>query len=183
MYGQAEDAARTELITTALGTVNDHVEALAEAGLAPRIVSTSGTASVLIASKTPGVTELQAGTYVFNDLHTEPFIAGMVENALTLLLTVISVKERYAVGDEGLKSLSNDTGQSFSVDGSVKVARLSEEHCTLTGDGIAALTPGQRIEVVPSHGDTTLNMHDVYYVRRGDEIIDTWPIAAARKYR
>jgi D-serine deaminase-like pyridoxal phosphate-dependent protein len=183
MYGQPEDAARTELINTALATVNDHVEALAEAGLAPKIVSTSGTASVRIASKTPGVTELQAGTYVFNDLHTEPFISGLFENAMTLLLTVISVKERYAVGDAGLKSLSNDTGQSFSVDGSVKVARLSEEHCTLTGDGIADLKPGQRIEVVPSHGDTTLNMHDVYYVRRGDEIIDTWPIAAARKYR
>ena len=102
---------------------------------------------------------------------------------LTLLLTVISVKDRYAVGDAGLKSLSNDTGQSFSVDGSVKVARLSEEHCTLTGEGIAGLRPGQRIEVVPSHGDTTLNMHDVYYVRKGDEVMDTWPILAARKYR
>jgi D-serine deaminase-like pyridoxal phosphate-dependent protein len=183
MYGQAEEPARTDLINTALATVNDHVEALAEAGLAPRIVSTSGTASVRIASKTPGVTELQAGTYVFNDLHTEPFIAGLFENALTLLLTVISVKDRYAVGDAGLKSLSNDTGQSFSVDGTAKVARLSEEHCTLTGDGIANLKPGQRIEVVPSHGDTTLNMHDVYYGRRGDGIIDTWPILGARRYR
>jgi D-serine deaminase-like pyridoxal phosphate-dependent protein len=110
-------------------------------------------------------------------------VEGQFENALTLLMTVISVKERYAVGDAGLKSLSNDTGQSLSVDGTVKVARLSEEHATLTGDGIAALKPGQRIEIIPSHGDTTLNMHDVYYVRRGDEIIDTWPILAARKFR
>jgi D-serine deaminase-like pyridoxal phosphate-dependent protein len=183
MYGQPEAEARGELITTALATVNEHVEALAEAGLAPKIVSTSGTASVKQASRTPGVTELQAGTYVFHDSHTEPFVAGQFENALTLLMTVISVKERYAVGDAGLKSLSNDTGQSFSVDGAVKVARLSEEHATLTGDGVAALKPGQRIEVIPSHGDTTLNMHDVYYVRRGDEIIDTWPILAARKFR
>jgi D-serine deaminase-like pyridoxal phosphate-dependent protein len=183
MYGQPEEAARTELIHTALASVNDHVEALAEAGLAPAIVSTSGTASVMLASKTPGVTELQAGTYVFNDLHTEEFIPGQFEYALTLLTTVISVKGRYAVGDAGLKSLSNDTGQSFSVDAAAKMARLSEEHCTLTGEGIANLTPGQRIEVVPSHGDTTLNQHDVYYIRRGNESIDTWPIAAARKYR
>ena len=89
MYGQPEDAARAELIHTALATVNDHVEALAEAGLAPKIVSTSGTASVLIASKTAGVTELQAGTYVFNDSHNEEFIPGVFENALTLLMTVI----------------------------------------------------------------------------------------------
>ncbi|MCC6266456.1 MAG: alanine racemase [Dehalococcoidia bacterium] len=183
MYGQPEDAARAELIHTALATVNDHVEALAEAGLAPKIVSTSGTASVLIASKTAGVTELQAGTYVFNDSHNEEFIPGVFENALTLLMTVISVKERYAVGDAGAKSLTNEFGPPMSVDGTVKVARLSEEHCTLTGEGIAKLKPGQRIEVVPSHGDTTLNQHDVYYVRRGEEVIDTWPILAARKFR
>jgi len=183
MYGQPEDAARAELIHTALATVNDHVEALAEAGLAPKIVSTSGTASVLIASKTAGVTELQAGTYVFNDSHNEEFIPGVFENALTLLMTVISVKDRYAVGDAGAKSLTNEFGPPMSVDGTVKVARLSEEHCTLTGEGIAKLKPGQRIEVVPSHGDTTLNQHDVYYVRRGDEVIDTWPILAARKFR
>jgi D-threonine aldolase len=175
MYGQPETEAREALIRTSLGIVNEHVEAL--------IVSTSGTASVLIASKTPGVTELQAGTYVFNDSHNEEFIPGLFENALTLLMTVISVKERYAVGDAGAKSLTNEFGPPMSVDGTVKVARLSEEHCTLTGEGIANLRPGARIEVVPSHGDTTLNQHDVYYVRRGDEVIDTWPILAARKFR
>jgi D-serine deaminase-like pyridoxal phosphate-dependent protein len=183
MYGQPEQGPREELIHGSLGVVNDHVEALAEAGLAPKIVSTSGTASVLLASRKHWVTELQAGTYVFHDLHTEDFIPGLFESALTLLMTVISVKERYAVGDAGAKSLTNDTGPSFSVDGTVKVARLSEEHCTLTGEGVANLRPGQRIEVIPSHGDTTLNQHDVYFVRRGDEIIDTWPILAARKFR
>jgi D-serine deaminase-like pyridoxal phosphate-dependent protein len=40
-----------------------------------------------------------------------------------------------------------------------------------------------RLEVIPSHGDTTLNMHDYYFVRRGDDVIDTWPILGARKSR
>jgi len=183
MYGQPEKEPREELIRSSLSVVNQHVEALAEAGLAPQIVSTSGTASVPLARHMPWVTELQAGTYVFHDGHTEDFIPGTFQPALTLLLTVISVKERYAVGDAGMKSLTGDTGQSFSVDGRVKVARLSEEHCTLTGEGVADLRPGQRIEVIPSHGDTTLNQHDVYHVRRGDEIVDTWPILAARKFK
>ncbi|HMO53943.1 MAG TPA: alanine racemase [Tepidiformaceae bacterium] len=183
MYGQPEPGERAKLINDALAIVNTHVEALAEAGLAPAIVSTSGTASVPIAARTAGVTELQAGTYVFHDSHNEEFIPDTFQQALTLLTTVISVKERYAVGDCGAKSLTNEFGPSFSVDGSVKVARLSEEHATLTGEGIAGLNPGDRIEVIPSHGDTTLNLHDVYYVRRGDKIVDTWPIAAARKFR
>lgn len=183
MYGQPEAAPRESLINDALAIVNSHVEALAEAGLAPAIVSTSGTASVPIAARTAGVTELQAGTYVFHDSHNEEFIPDTFQQALTLLTTVISVKDRYAVGDCGAKSLTNEFGPPMSVDGKVKVARLSEEHATLTGEGIARLQPGDRIEVIPSHGDTTLNLHDVYYVRRGDEIIDTWPIAAARKFR
>ncbi len=183
MYGQPEPAAREQLIRESLAIVNAHVEALAEAGLAPAIVSTSGTASVPIAARTPGVTELQAGTYVFHDSHNEEFIPGVFQQALTLLTTVISVKERYAVADTGAKSLTNEFGPPFSVDGHIKVARLSEEHATLTGEGVAGLSPGDRIEVVPSHGDTTLNMHDVYYVRRGDEVIDTWPILGARKFR
>jgi len=183
MYGQPEPEARATLINDALAIVNSHVEALAEAGLAPSIVSTSGTASVPIAAKTAGVTELQAGTYVFHDSHNEEYIPNTFQQALTLLTTVISMKERYAVGDCGAKSLTNEFGPPMSVDGTVKVARLSEEHATLTGEGIANLKAGDRIEVIPSHGDTTLNLHDVYYVRRGDEIIDTWPIAAARKFR
>jgi len=183
MYGQPDPIAREQLIRDSLAIVNQHVEALAEAGLAPAIVSTSGTASALIASHTAGVTELQAGTYVFHDSHNEEFIPGRFQYALTLLTTVISVKERYAVADAGAKSLTNEFGPPFSVDGRLKVARLSEEHAHLTGEGVPGLHPGDRVEIVPSHGDTTLNMHDVYFVRRGEEVIDTWPILAARKFR
>jgi D-serine deaminase-like pyridoxal phosphate-dependent protein len=183
MYGQAEAEPREELIRGALTAVNNHVEALAEAGLAPAIVSTSGSASVAVASQMPGVTDLQAGTYVFHDSHHEAFTPGIYRYALSLLATVLTVRERYAVCDAGMKSLSSDHGPAFSVDGSFKAARLSEEHAHLTGAGIAGLRPGDRVELIPSHGDTTLNLHDVYYVRRGEEIIDTWPILGARRYR
>ena len=183
MYGKPEQDERETLIREALAIVNSHVEALNEAGLPPAIVSTSGTASVPIAAHTPGVTELQAGTYIFNDGTCEKFIPNTFRHALTLVTTVLSVKERYAVCDAGMKSLTNEFGPPMSVDGTVKVARLSEEHGTLTGEGIANLHPGDRLRVIPSHGDTTLNLHDVYNVVRGDEVVDQWPILAARKYR
>ncbi|MGH2632894.1 MAG: alanine racemase, partial [Tepidiformaceae bacterium] len=63
-----------------------------------------------------------------------------------------------------------------------KAARLSEEHAHLTGDGIANLKVGDRVELIPSHGDTTLNLHDSYHVTRAGKLIDTWPILGARKY-
>ena len=62
------------------------------------------------------------------------------------------------------------------------VARLSEEHAHLTTED-ADIRPGMKIEIVPSHGDTTINLHSEYYVVRGDEVVDVWPIEAARAFR
>jgi D-serine deaminase-like pyridoxal phosphate-dependent protein len=64
----------------------------------------------------------------------------------------------------------------------VTVSRLSEEHGTVAV-GDADLTPGMKFEILPSHNDTTLNLHSEYYVCRGGDVIDTWPIAAARAFR
>ncbi len=63
------------------------------------------------------------------------------------------------------------------------MARLSEEHAHLTGEGLAALRPGQKVEVIPSHGDTTLNLHDWYNVTRRAAVIGRWPILGARKFK
>ena len=183
MYGVQDEGERHQVIEAALATVADHADALAEAGLPPAIVSTSGTASVAIAARARWVTELQAGTYVFMDGYAERFVPGAYEQALTLLTTVIAVKDGYAVCDAGSKSLTNEFGAPQAKDRSFKVARLSEEHAHLVGDGVARLRPGQVVEVVPSHGDTTLNLHDTYHLVRGGEVIGQWPILAARKYR
>ncbi|MBI2761811.1 MAG: hypothetical protein HYX51_10345 [Chloroflexi bacterium] len=64
----------------------------------------------------------------------------------------------------------------------MKVSRLSEEHGHITV-GDAVITPGMKIELIPSHGDTTLNLHSEYYVVRGDEVVAIWAIEAARAFR
>ena len=169
--------------SAALTVVSQHVEALAEAGLAPEIVSVGGTGTHATAGAWPGVTEIQAGSYVFMDGRYQSVLPDRFESALTLLTTVVSVHERYAVCDAGSKSLTGEFGMPATKDGAIKVRGLSEEHAHLVGDGLAGLRTGDRIELLPSHGDTTLNLHDVYFVRRGDEVIATWPILAARKFR
>ena len=183
MYREKEEGPRRGVIESALTAVSEHVEALAEAGLAPEIVSVGGTASFEVACEWPSVTELQCGTYVFMDGYCESLFPGRFEQALTLLTTVISVNDAYAVCDTGSKSLTSEFGMPASRDGTIRVRGLSEEHAHIVGDGIAALRPGDQIELVPSHGDTTLNLHDVYHVVRAGEVIDHWPILAARKFR
>lgn len=166
----------------ALSIVSAHVEALSEAGLAPEIVSVGGTGTYAIAGSWPGVTEVQAGSYVFMDGRYQQMLPVEFESALTLLTTVTAIRGEYAVCDAGLKSLTNEFGAPKSVDGRLVASRLSEEHAHLTGEGVAGLRIGDRVEILPSHGDTTLNLHAVYHVRRGDEIVAEWPILGARKY-
>lgn len=177
-----DEAERQEKAGAALGIVGQHVEGLAEAGLAPAIVSVGGTGTFEIASAWPGVTEIQAGSYVFMDGRYQEVMPGRFDCALTLLTTVISVHDGYAVCDAGMKSLTNEFGAPRSKDGTFKAARLSEEHAHLTGD-LSGLHPGDKVELIPSHGDTTLNLHDVYHVTRAGEVVDTWPILAARKFK
>jgi D-serine deaminase-like pyridoxal phosphate-dependent protein len=178
-----DPAERREKAGAALTIVGQHVEALAEAGLPPEIASVGGTGTYDTGASWLGVTELQAGSYVFMDGRYKQVLPEPFECALTFLTTVLTVREAYAVCDAGMKSLTRDMGMPATADGRIQVRGLSEEHAHLVGDGLRDLRPGDRIELVPTHGDTTLNMHDVYYVRRGNEVIDSWPILAARKFR
>jgi D-serine deaminase-like pyridoxal phosphate-dependent protein len=174
---------RQEKAEAALTIVGQHVEALAEAGLAPAIVSVGGTGTHEIAANFAHVTEVQAGSYVFMDGRYQEVMPGKFESALSMLTTVVGVKERYVVCDAGMKSLTNEFGPPRSEDGSLKVARLSEEHAFLSGEGVAKLKVGDRVQVIPSHGDTTLNLHSTYHVVRNGEVVDEWPILAARKFQ
>ncbi len=176
-------AERTDKGSAALGTVVRHAEALAEAGYPPEIVSVGGTGTYELAANWQGITEIQAGSYVFMDGRYQTVMPGKFDCALTLLTTVISVHEGYAVCDAGLKSMTNEFGAPLSRDGRLKAARLSEEHAHLTGEGLPDLRQGAKIELIPSHGDTTLNLHDVYYITQQGRVVDEWPILGARRFR
>jgi D-serine deaminase-like pyridoxal phosphate-dependent protein len=166
----------------ALTTLTAHVEALCAAGLAPEIVSAGGTGTYDLAGSWPGVTEVQAGSYVFMDGAYRIVRPDLGRSALTLLATVIARRGQWAIIDAGMKSLTNEFGAPRGKDLPVKVARLSEEHGHVEA-GDLEIAPGAKIEIVPSHGDTTINLHSEYYVCRGDEVVAIWPIEAARAYR
>jgi D-serine deaminase-like pyridoxal phosphate-dependent protein len=166
----------------ALSTLSRHVEALRAAGLAPEIVSAGGTGTFDIAGNWPDVTEVQAGSYVFMDGAYRNVRPDFGRPALTLLATVISRRGARAIIDAGMKSLTNEFGPPMVKGTEIKVARLSEEHGHLAA-GESSLEPGSKIEIIPSHNDTTINLHSEYYVVRGDEVVATWPIEAARAYR
>jgi D-serine deaminase-like pyridoxal phosphate-dependent protein len=177
---RAERKSRTRDAMAALvGTA----QLLRDHGLPCDIVSAGGTGTHDISGRMPGVTEIQAGSYVLMDTDYArldlPF-----EQALFVLGTIVSrpVPER-CVADSGHKAMTKDHGYPLveGLDGA-SVVSLNDEHATIALPPGATVAVGDRIRLRPSHVDPTVNLHDVLYALDGDVVIDVWPIAA-RGYR
>lgn len=124
-------------------------------------------------------TQLQAGSYLFMDATYETLDLRF-QQALYLLMTVISVKEDRVMLDGGVKSLSMD--QASPVFPSLLDAEIifSEEHTTLLARD-TGLKPGDKVRCIPGHCCTTMNIHDRIYLVDGDDVVDVWPITSRGK--
>jgi D-threonine aldolase len=119
-------------------------------------------------------TEIQAGSYALMDTAYDQ-LGLPFRQALTLLATVISVSEKYAVADCGLKALGMDHGLPTMASGA-KVWFCSDEHVTFAPAPGAPVRVGDRVEVIPAHVDPTVAYHEVFSVVREGRVLDTWPI-------
>lgn len=176
LHDRSEREARTRAAMTALvGTA----QLIREHGLPCEIVSAGGTGTHDISGRVPGVTEIQAGSYVLMDTDYGrldlPF-----EQALFVLGTVVSrpVPDR-CVADCGHKATTKDHGNPLVEDiEGASVVSLNDEHATITLPPDATVAIGDRIRLRPSHVDPTVNLHDVIYAVDGDRVVEVWPIAA-----
>ena len=55
---------------------------------------------------------------------------------------------------------------------------LADEHAMITVPPDSPLKVGDRVQLVPSHIDPTINLHDVFYALEGDTVVGVWPIEA-----
>ncbi len=162
---------------------------LEEKGLECRIVSAGGTGTYDIAGSYPGVTEVQAGSYATMDAKYSAIegVGGEFKQTLTILTSVISrPTDDRAILDVGMKAISIDMGfPEILYPKGLKVSRLSEEHTFLIdlhSDAKRRLPIGTKIEMIPAHGCTTINLHDFLFGIR-DEIVESiWRIEARGKF-
>jgi D-serine deaminase-like pyridoxal phosphate-dependent protein len=175
---------RTELAAASGAVLVEHCQALDAAGLSPEIVSAGGTGTHDQTAEVSRVTEIQAGSYVFMD-GAYRRVRSEFEPALTVHTTVLHRRGRLLITDCGMKALSYEFGMPRGFELPLECVGLSEEHGHVLIDEGAELdlAPGDHLALLPSHGDTTINLHDQYHVVRGDEVIDVWPIAARGKFR
>jgi D-serine deaminase-like pyridoxal phosphate-dependent protein len=152
-------------------------------GHAVDVVTTGGTGTAEFCAAHDVVTEVQPGSFIFMDVDYQQTRGVPYEPALTALATVISrpAADR-AVIDAGLKTLSNDSGPArLAGPTGWTYQHAGDEHGVLTAhrsEQAQELRVGERVTLVPSHIDTTVNLHDVIYAHRSGRVEATWSVSA-----
>ncbi|KAF4993343.1 hypothetical protein FDECE_13458 [Fusarium decemcellulare] len=163
--------------------LTETAEALRKEGFNIEVVTTGGTGTSDFCATVPGVTELQPGSFIFMDTDYRNAIGIYYSHSFSLLATVISKQgERQVTIDTGLKSLTTDSGLSECKDSRYSYNQLGDEHGSLTWDeGTPALKIGDVVEMLPSHIDPTVNLHDFYYAYRNGVVEEIWPVDSRGK--
>ncbi len=179
---------RSGRVREAQRLIADCVAALKRDGLEPRIVSGGGTGTLLVDTEDAPFTEIQPGSYPFLDVQygneeLTPDGSAMLRQSLFVRGRVVSARQADRVTiDVGMKAVSTDGGPPvLARPGDVKAtyAFAGDEHGFLMPEeGTRAPALGEAVELIPSHCDTTTNLHAAIHAVRGDVLEGLWPIGA-----
>jgi D-serine deaminase-like pyridoxal phosphate-dependent protein len=151
------------------------VAALLDAdGIGCPIRSAGGIATWNWTAAFPGITEIQAGTYVVMDNFHGVMVPGF-EHSLTIQATVISRQSGKVIVDAGSKSVADPADVSM-VGHDLPVFRFDEEHGIFDATGGSALRVGDAVALVPGYSPSTVNWYDAYHVVQDDVVVDIWPV-------
>jgi D-serine deaminase-like pyridoxal phosphate-dependent protein len=167
-----------------LSGLTESIAQARKAGLPIQIATGGSTGTYNIDSESKALTELQAGSFVFMDTiyrhvggKADPAIYTDFAPALTVMTTVISKRHPHQCTiDAGNKALLRPTDE---VKGrpEVKVENQGAEYGILVwNDTDRDFKLGERLDLYPSNLDMSTNVYDRYYIARGEQIVDVWPI-------
>lgn len=177
---------QVEALAEVAARLEETCERLAGAGLSPEIVSGGSTPTLWKSHHIPHLTEVRAGTWIFNDRDIlAQGTADPSDCAYSVLATVVSTAvPGQAVVDAGSKTLAKE---GRGGDGSfglvldhpeVHVVGLSEEH------GILDLSRadwrprvGDRVRILPNHVCVSVNLQDELLVV-SEAGLEAWPLEA-----
>lgn len=154
---------------------------LEQNGLEAAVVTGGGTGTYNISGVYPGVTEHQAGSYVYMDPGYREKVPEF-DLAFSVLCTVLSrPSPEKVITDGGIQVLARDHGTP-AVAGHPELAyrSLSEEHGNFTvRDGATTdLRIGDVVAVHPGHCCSAANLHDRVYAARHGVVEAVWLVTA-----
>lgn len=153
-----------------------------KAGLNVALV-TGGSTGTYNIDKEIGLSELQAGSYVFMDTlymnvggKSNPSVYTDFVPSMAVMTTVISQNHKGQVTiDAGNKAMLKPTDRVVGRP-EVIVENQGAEYGILKWTDGNGFKLGERVELYCSNLDTSTNVYDRYYVCDGDKLVDVWPI-------
>jgi len=164
-------------------------DALVEANFECGVVSGGGTGTCEIDAASGVFTEVQPGSYIFNDvdysknLDHEGNLTRLWKQSLFVASTVISCNRdaRRLVLDAGLKAVAFDSGEPRIRGWPESLAQVEcggDEHTVVkVSEGAALPALGEQILLVPGHCDPTVNLHEYLLAVKGGTVNQVWAIA------
>ncbi len=167
-------------------TLTEAIALFEASGIAAGRVSGGSTATLFRSHLTP-MTELRPGNYALLDRREARGPFSLDDAALRVHTTVVStaVAGRFVV-DAGSKTLS-EAGPPPGLTGHAAVAgrdelelvALSEEHGHgRIGSGGSPVVVGERLELLPNHACTCVNLHDLIYLASDGTVVEELPVIA-----
>ena len=178
--GIEDDDEKRAAVHAAIGLLTDSAEQCRAAGLPIEIVSCGGSGTFRFTSDVPGISEIQAGGAIFRDTVYGGWKVPTEQALFGHTVVVSRPTPDRVITDAGFKTLPRWLGTPTPV-GMENVAdrAMSAEHGIYTlsqpNDTIAV---GDRFDVIPGYGDTTVFLHNYLYGIRNGIVEAVWPVAA-----
>lgn len=145
-------------------------------------LTVGNTVTYKYSGKVEGITELQPGTYIFNDWHYYQTSSEFKIGATVLGTINNNPGKRIYTTDVGLKAISSDSGYAvLKKYPKTKMKVMTEEHSIIRAGPNDHFEIGQKVEFFPTHICTTVNLYDFFTVIKEEEIIGKWDILARGK--
>jgi 3-hydroxy-D-aspartate aldolase len=167
-------------------------DAMKKAGLDTGIFSGGGTGTYNVQHLVPGFTDVQVGSYVFMDMQylaigseSGNAVYDDFDSSLTVVATVVNNRFPGRITtDAGAKALTLNVPHAGVIgEPNADYAATSDEFGVITFKGDASRTykMGDRIEMIVPHCDPVVNLYDVMYGIRKDQVERIIPITARGK--
>jgi len=172
-----------DIVRTCMEKAVDTRDRLVNAGMRVEVVSGGSTGTWDLTSSYPGVTEIQAGSYALMETGYKregvPF-----QIAISVLATVVSRSKDRIVLDAGEKAITKGLGLPILKHFPDVPTELHEEHCLLeVSSEVRNLRVGDKVELLPSHCPTTVNLHSYYHCVRSGVVEAIWGIEGPGRVR
>jgi 3-hydroxy-D-aspartate aldolase len=181
-------AARKERALKGLEENVKTFEMLKSAGLNTEIFSGGGTGTVSVQHLTPGITDVQVGSYIFMDMQYlaigsedgDPVYKDFAPS-LTVIGTVLNNRfPGRLTTDAGAKALTLNVPRAGVIgEPGMDYNAGSDEFGSITfKEAARSYQIGDRLEMIVPHCDPVVNLYDQMYGIRKDRVEVVWPIVA-----